>query len=586
MALDPTEKHCLVTDSSNDVARTAASPDHHTQHTMDGDQRCIEDRCEEHTPGNEDRSTCPLSNQLSAPKNRLCEKMVDQGKEDHAPATANVTSGIQVLTPAAATTAVLGVGANTEEPEPRILVRWDDNDPRNPFNWSVTYKSWIMFQLGMLALAGSLGSSIISPASEVLAQELGTDLETNVLNVSLYVVGFAVGPLLWAPLSEVFGRRVSMIPAMTALALLSIGTATSHSAAAIFITRFFGGVFGSAPISNVVAALGDIWTREVRGTAVSLYAICVVGGPTLGPTIGAALVVNHNLGWRWTEYILAIWVFAVTFLAFFCLPEIYGPVLLKRKAVDLRKDTGNDRYFHPQEDVKIDIQSIITKQLTRPLLMLVTEPIVTCIALYASFVYAILYLTLEAFPIVFQQLRHYRLVVSTLPFLGLFIGVNCALVINLGNQPRYIRKCREAKGQPVPEARLPPMAIGAVLFVVGLFLFGWTAPAHYSWVLPSLGAVFIGAGFNSIFQQCLNFLVDVYGQYAASATAANTFLRSLLSCGLPLAVRPMFFAMGVGPAMSVMGAVAAAALPVPFVFMKYGHALRRRSKFAPMPKET
>jgi MFS family permease len=294
-----------------------------------------------------------------------------------------------------------------------------------------------------------------------------------------------------------------MLPAMFCLGLFSIGTATSKNAQSVFVTRFFSGLFGSAAVSNVNAALGDIWSREVRGTAVSLYAVCVVGGPTLGPTIGAAILVNPNLGWRWTEYITAIINFAVVALTYFCLPEVYPPVLLKRKAQKLRKETGDDRFFHPHERLKLDFKSIVTKQLSRPLVMLCIEPMVTCIAFYASFVFAILYLTLEVFPIVFTEQRHYTPVIASLPFLGLLIGVCCALAINIGNQPRYIRKSRAAHGKPVPEARLPPLAIGAVLMVVGLFWFGWTAGPSHSWVLPCLAAVFIGAGFNTIFQQCM-----------------------------------------------------------------------------------
>lgn len=91
---------------------------------------------------------------------------------------------------------------------------------------------------------------------------------------------------------------------------------------------------------------------------------------------------------------------------------------------------------------------------------------------------------------------------------------------------------------------------------------------------------FIGAGFNIIFQQCLNYLVDVYGPYSASAVSANNFLRSLMACGLPLAARPMFLRLGVGPAASVLGGISCLALPVPWIFMRYGAALRKASKFA------
>ena len=64
-----------------------------------------------------------------------------------------------------------------------------------------------------------------------------------------------------------------MLPAMFVLGLFSIATAVAKNAETIFITRFFAGVFGSAPVSNVVAALGDIWEPKARGVATTFYAI-------------------------------------------------------------------------------------------------------------------------------------------------------------------------------------------------------------------------------------------------------------------------------------------------------------------------
>ncbi|KAL8897843.1 MAG: hypothetical protein Q9207_006997 [Kuettlingeria erythrocarpa] len=372
-------------------------------------------------------------------------------------------------------------------------VDWEPNDPQNPLNWTAAYRGWLTFQLGMLALAASLGSSIIAPAGNTIAEYVRVSPEVATLSLSLYVLGFAFGPLLWAPVSEVWGRRWSLLPPMFCLGVFSIGTATSKTAAAIFITRFFAGLFGSAPVSNVSAALGDIWSPKARGTAVTFYAVCVVGGPTLGPVIGSSLTASY-LGWRWTEYIEAIWVFVMFVIGCCALPELYPPVLLKKKAIRLRRTTGNDAYWHPHEEVKLDFRSIVTKQISRPLLMLFTEPMVTCITLYASFVYGLLYLTLEVFPIVFAEIRGYKLVISTLPFLGLFVGVLFSMAINLLNQPRYARIVNANKGKPVPEARLQPMVVGGVLFVIGLFWFGWTAAPRFHWILPVIAAALIGAG--------------------------------------------------------------------------------------------
>lgn len=180
---------------------------------------------------------------------------------------------------------------------------WAENDPRNPFNWSSMYRAWLALQLALLSFVGSFGASIISPAQGQIAAYFDLDQNTTVLAVSLYVLGFAFGSMLWAPLAEVHGRKLSIIPAMLVSALFEIGTATSKTAAAVFATRFLAGVFASASISNTAAAIGDFYSARKRGVPMALMSICIVGGPCLAPLVGAAITVNPNMGWRCTAFL-------------------------------------------------------------------------------------------------------------------------------------------------------------------------------------------------------------------------------------------------------------------------------------------
>ncbi|RAL03215.1 MFS transporter [Aspergillus ibericus CBS 121593] len=460
------------------------------------------------------------------------------------------------------------------------MVRFEEGDPEDPRNFSSGRKAFITLQMSMLALVGALGSSILSPGQSDIARYTHISEEVAVLATSLYVLGWAVGPALWGPISEVYGRRCGMLPAVFCLGLFSIGTATSKNAASIFITRFIGGIFGSAPVSNVGAALSDLYTPKDRGTAVTFLAVCISGGPTLGPIIGSALVTNFKLGWRWTMYIEAICAFAFFAFSTLMLRETYPPVLLKNKAQKMRRTTGDERYWHPHEKESIRLGNAVTKHFARPLRMLITESIMASVALYASFTYSLIYLCLQVYPIVFEEGRGYNPVISCLPFLGILVGIMSSLAINIANQAWYAKAMRANGGKIVPEARLPPMLIGGILLPTGLFWLGWTAAPKYSWALPTVAGGFVGAGFNIIFQQCFNYLIDTYGPYAASAIAANTILRSLLAACLPLAAKPMFHNLGVGPAASLLGGIACLALPIPLIFMKYGPALRRKSTLA------
>ncbi|KAG0154205.1 hypothetical protein PDIDSM_1585 [Penicillium digitatum] len=311
----------------------------------------------------------------------------------------------------------------------------------------------------------------------------------------------------------------------------------------------------------------------------AFVSICISGGPTLGPIIGAAVVTRPSMGWRWTAYIEAIIVFSLCIVSFFCLPETFAPVLLKHKAEKLRKSTGDQRYWHPHEKEEINASNVMTKYFGRPLRMLLTEPLVTCMAFYASFTYSLIYLTLEIFPIVFREHRHWSLMSSSLTFLGILTGVILAAPLNFLFQPYYKRAVKLNHGKAVAEARLPPLVLG-VSFSHWLILVCLDSSPKYPWPLPVVAAGFIGAGFTLVFQQCLNFALDTYGPYAASAVSANTILRSVLACALPVAAAPMAHTMGIGPAMSLLGGVSCLVLPVPFLFMKYSPTLRQKSKFA------
>jgi hypothetical protein len=166
-----------------------------------------------------------------------------------------------------------------------------------------------------------------------------------------------------------------------------------------------------------------------------------------------------------------------------------------------------------------------------------------------------------------------------LPFLAILFGTILGGMANIFNNKFYIQKFEANGNKPVPEARLYPMMAGSFFFAGGLFLFGWTSSPSIFWLVPLIGAAFMGFGFFTIFQAALNYLIDTFQKYAASAVAANTFLRSVFAAAFPLFTNPMFHGIGVDWASSVLGFVAVAMIPIPFLFYIYGPAIRKRGKY-------
>jgi MFS family permease len=485
---------------------------------------------------------------------------------------------------------------------PDQLVDFDSpSDPYKPINWPLRKKVTTTLLYGLVTMSATWASSCYSPGTAQIAAEFAVSHQVAILGTSLYMAGFGIGPLLWAPLSEVYGRRLAVFAPMFVAICFSFGSATAKDFQTLMLTRFFGALFASAPVTNTGGVLGDLYGPAQRGIAMAGYAMAVVGGPALGrlrylllpvpsdavsddhgglgPIVSAALVTAPGLGWRWTEYVAGMLQGGVLTLAVALIDESYPPKLLVYKARRLRVETGNWALHAKFEEWDVSVAELARKFLVRPVQMLCT-PICFLVALYASFCYGILYMQLGSIPIIFGEVRGWDDVKATLPFLCIFIGAILGCGLNVYNQLLYNQVYRAAGRRAVPERRLPPMMIGSVLFAGGQFLCGWTAKPDIHWVVPCLGLVMLGCGFFTIFQAALNYLVDTFTSYAASAVAANTFLRSCFACAFPLVVGPMYHNLGVGPGSSIPAGFASLLIPVPFVFFKYGKRIRARSKWS------
>lgn len=275
--------------------------------------------------------------------------------------------------------------------------------------------------------------------------------------------------------------------------------------------------------------LGDIWSPEQRGTALVFYAFSVVGGPTIGPIVGGAVVQSY-LRWRWTQYVrdyiassskiptydkkfTGIYMMTLLILDILILDETYPPALLVAKARRLRHETGNWALHAKHEEWDVSFKQMAVKFGVRPFQLLMT-PICLFVAMYASFVYGIVYLMLAAVPIQFAEERGWGPVTSELPFLGIFLGAILGGLANIFNNKFYTRKYKANGNKAVPEARLPPMMVGSVFFASGMFIFGWCSHPSTFWLAPVIGLVCLGFGFFTIFQagksnsMCFRSLVD------------------------------------------------------------------------------
>ncbi|QRD81343.1 bicyclomycin resistance protein [Aspergillus flavus] len=459
--------------------------------------------------------------------------------------------------------------------EDDYIVTFDGpDDPEHPFNWSFTVKLYTSVMVCFGTFISSFASAVFAPGTAGVAKAFGVSTEVGILGTTLFVLGFASGPLIWAPSSELIGRRLPLTVGMFGVAVFSIASAVAKDIQTVIICRFFAGLFGASQLSVVPAVLSDLFNNIHRGPAITVYSLAVFVGPFSGPFIGG-FISSSFLGWRWTLYIPAFMGFACCSVFVLFLKETYAPCILIPKAEALRHQTSNWGVHAKQEMVKVDFQELLEKYFTRPLRMLVTEPIILVVSLYMSFIYGLVYALLVAYPYVFESVYGMNPGLSGLTFFGLIIGQVLACGFVLSQQSIYVKKLIANKNVPVPEWRLPPAIIGAPIFTVGVFWFSWTGfTSSIHWLAPTASGVLIGFGILCIFLPCFNYLVDSYLPLAASTVAANIILRSSVAAGFPLFAKQMFKNLGVQWAGTLIGCLAAIMIPIPVVFKKYGPRLR------------
>lgn len=255
----------------------------------------------------------------------------------------------------------------SEEQEDPWKVEWDGpDDPENPHNWSKPYKMGLTAVITVLTFTvyvvlplvtpnrsnrvccRTLASTLPTSGIQAISDELGVSIESANLVTTVFLLGYVFGPLLWAPGSELLGRRPIFIGTMLSCSLFCLGQALATNVQTLVVTRFLSGVFASAPLTNSGGVIADLWDIVGRGKAVSVFIGAIFMGPVCGPIIGglwvhssrcrATLLNQRNssvtqsyLGWRWIFWIMMIttgaaWVAIVAFL-----PETYAPVLLQKK---------------------------------------------------------------------------------------------------------------------------------------------------------------------------------------------------------------------------------------------------------------
>ncbi|KAJ5086372.1 hypothetical protein NUU61_007679 [Penicillium alfredii] len=463
------------------------------------------------------------------------------------------------------------------------FVEFGPDDIENPRNWSMSRRVAITVTSILLVVNATFASSSPSGCFQSISEHFEVSTEVAGLTITLFLLGYCAGPLIFAPLSEFYGRRWIFYISFLLYLAFNFLCAFAPNLGALLVGRFLTGTFVSAPLSNAPGVLADLWDPLQRANAMAGFSAMVYTGPALGPVVAGFLELKED--WRWSFYVL-LWLGGATAIVMLTIPETYAPTILYHKAKRIReaKIPGYEDVKAPAEATDRTLVGIYKVALTRPWIILF-DPISFLCAIYMAVVYTLLYMLFSIYPIVFQEKRGWNSGVGELPLIGTVVGAligGMIVLVDTRLRQGKIERGEKKMEDSVPEDRLPLAMIGGIGFSATMFWFAWSAEYNdVHWIVPTLAGCFLSSALLLIFVSYLNYLVDCYLMYAASAIAANTIVRSACGAAAPLFTNQMFTAMGVGGGGSLIGGVAALLAVIPFLFYKYGKQIRIRSRFAP-----
>ena len=412
----------------------------------------------------------------------------------------------------------------TKTADGNILVDWyTTDDPANPQNWSNKKRFFVTFVICLYTFAVYTGSAIYTSGEPQIITRFNISPEDASLPLSLYVLAYGIGPLLFAPMSEVplVGRNPVYVATFAIFVILCVPTALANSFAGLLVLRFLQGFFGSPCLANGGASMQDMYSLLYLPYAIATWVSAAYCGPALGPLLSGFAVTHKN--WRWSLWEI-LWIAGPTFILMFLLcPETSTPNILLRRARRLRALTGDHRLKSQSEIDMAGLKpsAVAVSAFIKPFEIPLKDPAIAFVNIYTALVYGIYYSFFEVFPLVYPVMYHMSIGIVGVVFTCILVSCLIGVVIYCSYLNWYLIPDIMKRGLRAQEHRLVPALIGCFGPPIGLFLFAWTANPKIHWIASVIGISIYGASVFVV-MQC----IFVYGEYLSFFFTSSAWSRS------------------------------------------------------------